>query len=52
MADQSIMGVFILSEKRSYRKLYRRRFDPGIDMLTDGNDLVKSAKISSAHGCG
>lgn len=46
------MIVFILPEKRSYRKLYRRWFDPSVDMLTDGYDLVESTKISSAHSCG
>ena len=29
------MVVFILPKKRSYRKLYRRWFDPSIDVLTD-----------------
>lgn len=33
------MVVFILLEKRSYRKLYGRWFDSRIDMLTDGYDL-------------
>ena len=42
------MIVFILSEKRSYRKLYRRWFDSSIDVLTDRNDLESKAKISSA----
>lgn len=42
------MVVFILSEKRSYRKLNRRWFDSSIDVLTDRNDLEIKAKISSA----
>lgn len=46
------MVVFVLFEKRSYRKLYRRWFDPSIDVLTDGYDLGKPGKISSARICG
>lgn len=41
------MIVFILPEKRSYRKLYRRWFDSSIDVLTDGYDLKSQTKISS-----
>lgn len=39
MADQSIMIVFILPEKRGYRKLYGRWFNSSVYVLTDGYDL-------------
>ncbi len=35
------MVVFVLPEKRSYRKLNRRWFDSSVDVLTDGDDLER-----------
>ena len=43
------MVVFVLPKQRSYRKLYRRRFDSSIDVLTDGYNLGAQTKISSAE---
>ena len=46
------MIVFVLPEKRCYRKLYGRWFDSSIDVLTNGYDLNKQREISSVHRCG